>query len=90
MTGDGEVLDVPNIVWCTGYRSGFEGWIDVAVFDDAGVPVHERGVTAVDGLYFLGLFFLHAVWSETIPGVQPDARYVVEHLESRMAATLAV
>ena len=91
VTEDGEALDVPNVVWCTGYRSGFADWIDVAVFDDAGVPVHERGVTAVGGLYFLGLFFLHAVWSETIPGVQPDAKYVVEHLvEHRTGAPTAV
>lgn len=77
---DGEILDVPNIIWCTGFRPGFGDWIDAPVFDEHGVPVHERGITSVDGLYFLGLFFLHAVWSETIPGVQPDARHVVEHL----------
>lgn len=86
VTGDGEVLDVPNIIWCTGFRPGFGDWIDVPVFDDDGVPVHERGVSTVDGLYFLGLFFLHAVWSETIPGVQPDAKHIVEHLvRHRMA-----
>lgn len=82
VTDDGEMLDVPNIVWCTGFRPGFGDWVDAPVFDERGVPLHERGVTAVDGLYFLGLFFLHAVWSETIPGVQPDARHVVEHLVS--------
>lgn len=79
VTDDGEVLDVPNVVWCTGYRPGFD-WIDAPVFDERGVPVHERGATAVPGLYFLGLFFLHAVWSETITGVQPDAKHVVQHL----------
>ncbi len=90
LTDDGEVLDVPNIIWCTGFRPGFGEWIDAPVFDERGVPMHERGVTAVDGLYFLGLFFLHAVWSETIPGVQPDAKYVVQYLvQHRSAPALA-
>lgn len=80
VTENGEVLDVSSIVWCTGYRPGFADWIDVPVFDERNRPSHHRGVTAVNGLYFLGLFFLHAVWSETIPGVQRDARYVAEHL----------
>lgn len=80
VTADGEVLDVANVIWCTGYRTGFQEWIDVPVLDEDGRPVHDRGVSAVDGLYFLGLFFLHALWSETIPGVQRDARYIADHL----------
>ena len=80
VTEDGEVLDVPNVVWCTGYRAGFD-WIDLPVFDDAGRPIHTRGIVESQaGLYFLGLYFLHAVWSETITGVQPDAKYIVDHL----------
>jgi putative flavoprotein involved in K+ transport len=90
VTEDGEALDVSNIVWCTGYRPGFVDWLDVPVLDASGKPVHQRGVTAVDGLYFLGLFFLHAVWSETIPGVQRDARYVVEHLVDHRDARRSV
>lgn len=86
VTADGVALDVSNIIWCTGYRPGFVEWVHAPVFDEGGRPVHRRGVTDVDGLYFLGLFFLHAVWSETIPGVQRDARYVVEHLAEHRAA----
>ncbi len=85
VTADGDALDVANVIWCTGYRPGFD-WIDLPVFDDAGKPIHHRGVTEEPGLYFLGLFFLHALWSETITGVQPDARYVVEHLVTHRMA----
>lgn len=80
VTADGEVLDVQNVVWCTGYRPGFD-WIDLPVFDDSGRPLHRRGIAEdVPGLYFLGLFFLHAVWSETVPGLQRDVRYLAKHL----------
>jgi putative flavoprotein involved in K+ transport len=82
------ILDVANVVWCTGFSSGFS-WIDLPVFDDDGRPEHERGVVESQaGLYFCGLFFLHSLWSETITGMQRDARYVVDHLDSsRRAAT---
>jgi putative flavoprotein involved in K+ transport len=79
VTQDGEQLDVANVLWCTGFRPGFD-WIDVPVFDQSGKPIHHRGVTEQPGLYFLGLFFLHALWSETITGVQPDVRHVVGHM----------
>ena len=80
---DGTVLDVANVVWCTGFRPGFD-WIDLPVFDDQGRPIHERGVVASQpGLYFCGLFFLHALWSETLSGMPIDARYIADHLAAR-------
>ena len=79
-TDDGHTLDVTNVIWCTGYRNGFD-WIDLPVFDDNHQPVHRRGIVDnVPGLYFVGLFFLHSMWSETITGVQPDVQHIVNHL----------
>jgi hypothetical protein len=40
---DGTVLDVANVVWCTGFRLDF-GWIDLPVCDEDGSPREERGV----------------------------------------------
>jgi putative flavoprotein involved in K+ transport len=85
VTESGDTLEVANVIWCTGYRPGFR-WIDLPVFDDDGKPRHQRGIVDESpGLYFVGLFFLHAVWSETLTGVQVDARYVVSHLAERRA-----
>jgi putative flavoprotein involved in K+ transport len=82
---DGRVLDVQNVVWCTGYKPGFD-WIDLPVFGDDGKPVQERGIVAdVPGLYFCGLFFQHSLWSETVVAMPRDARYIVEHMESLRA-----
>ena len=79
---DGRVLDVANVVWCTGYQPGFD-WINLPIFDEWGRPRHARGIVEdVPGLYFCGLHFQHALWSETFPGMPPDARYVVEHLDT--------
>lgn len=77
----GQLLDVANVIWCTGFGPGFS-WIDLPIFDEKGRPEHERGVVASQpGLYFCGLNFLHAVWSETLTGVPIDARHIVNHLE---------
>ena len=86
VVGDGDVLDVENVIWCTGFRPDFS-WIDLPIFDGEEhpkEPVHERGVVPdAPGLYFVGLFFLHALSSSLLTGVGRDAEYVVEHLTSR-------
>ncbi|MCH8911271.1 MAG: NAD(P)-binding domain-containing protein [Chloroflexi bacterium] len=90
VTADGNALDVENVVWGTGYQPGFD-WISLPVFDESGKPRHRRGIVDdVPGFYFLGLFFLHAVWSETLPGLQPDVRHIIKHLANRTYASLAV
>src|SRR5947207_2287706 len=42
---DGRVLDVANVVWCTGFHPGFS-WIDLPVFGPDGEPQHDRGVVS--------------------------------------------
>ena len=78
---DGRVMDVANVIWCTGFRQDF-GWIDVPVFADDEAPVHERGVTSEPGLYFVGLDFLYGFTSENIGGVRRDARHIVKRIAS--------
>jgi putative flavoprotein involved in K+ transport len=83
---DGRVLDVGNVVWCTGYHGGYE-WIDLPIFNERGEPRHERGVvTGEPGLYFLGLHFQYAMSSGMIHGVGRDARFVVERIAQRVPA----
>ncbi len=73
---DGRILDVANVIWCTGFHPGFS-WIDLPVLDD-GEPRHERGVVPdAPGLYFVGLEFLYALSSTMIHGVGRDAQHVV-------------
>lgn len=88
MLEDGRVLDVANVVWCTGFRHDLS-WIDLPIFGEEGELLHERGVvTAEPGLYFVGLFFQYSAASDVIPGVGRDARYVVERLVARERTTV--
>jgi len=79
---DGQVVDVANLVWATGYRPAFD-WVHLDVFDPAGQPVHDRGVTAEPGLYFIGLFFLSSLASSLVGGVGRDAEYIAGHIAGR-------
>ena len=80
---DGRVLDVTNVIWCTGYGQD-RSWIHLPIFGEDGEPLHDRGVVPSEpGLYFVGLNFQYAATSETIPGVGRDAAHVVKRLLSR-------
>jgi putative flavoprotein involved in K+ transport len=77
---DGTTCEVSSVIWCTGYRNDF-AWIDLSAFDDDGEPLQRRGVVeSVPGLYFLGLEFLYAFASATIPGIGRDARYLARRM----------
>jgi putative flavoprotein involved in K+ transport len=80
---DGRVLDVANVVWCTGFHPGFS-WIDLPVFGPDGDVRHDRGVAADEpGLYFVGLHFLSAMSSEMIHGVGRDAARIAGLVAAR-------
>jgi putative flavoprotein involved in K+ transport len=70
---------ISAIICATGYAFDFS-WIDVPVLDARGQPVHERGVSAVPGLYFLGLPWLSKMNSSFLVGVGDDARYLAEQI----------
>lgn len=80
---DGRVLDVANVIWCTGFATDF-AWIDLPAFDRNGGPAHDRGVVEDEpGLYFVGQFFQYAFVSSLIGGVGRDAEYIAEHIAKR-------
>ena len=77
---DGRVLDVANVIWCTGFHHSFS-WIDLPIVGDDGRPKHERGVaTSEPGLYFLGLEYQFAASSDVITGVGRDAAYLAKRI----------
>jgi putative flavoprotein involved in K+ transport len=77
---------IGTIIWCIGYRSDF-GWIDIPVFDGKGYPGHQRGVTGIKGLYFLGLPWLYTWGSGRFSGIAKDADHVAECIEARFGTS---
>jgi putative flavoprotein involved in K+ transport len=87
---DGRVLDVRNVLWCTGFRPDFS-WIRFPFeLGEDGYPVQYRGVVAASpGLYFAGLPFLHSFASMLIVGAVRDAERVARHIVKERAPQLA-
>jgi putative flavoprotein involved in K+ transport len=83
---DGRTLKVANVIWCSGFHPGFE-WIELPIFGADGEPEHRSGIVEnQQGLYFIGLPFLHSMSSSMIHGVGRDAARIVRAIESRLAA----
>ena len=76
---------ISAVVWATGFRSDWS-FVDLPLFDGSGYPVHRRGVTRVDGIYVLGLPWLHSWGSGRFVGVGRDAEFLADRIEERLAA----
>ncbi len=68
---------ITSVVWAIGYRPDYR-WLRVGVFDGTGRPTHTRGVTAVPGLFFVGLPWMHTWGSGRFLGVAADAEHVAQ------------
>ena len=75
---------ITAVVWCIGFRPDYS-WLQVPVLDGKGYPRYERGVTPVDGCYFIGLPWLHTWGSGRFSGIARDAQYLVEQIAQTTA-----
>lgn len=83
---DGRVLNVSNVVWCTGFDGAFS-WVDLPIFDPHGDPRHDAGIVKNEpGLFFVGLHFQYAFSSDMIHGVGRDAARIAAAVAARSAA----
>jgi putative flavoprotein involved in K+ transport len=80
---DYRAAGITSVIWSTGFASNFR-WIELPAFDGKGYPTHQRGVTTVPGLYFLGLPWLHTWGSGRFSGIARDAGFVADHIERGM------
>ncbi len=72
-------LPITSIVWAIGFTPDFT-FVDAPVFNGRGMPVHVRGVTGTEGLYFLGLPWLHTWGSGRFASVARDANFLADRV----------
>jgi putative flavoprotein involved in K+ transport len=65
-------IGLGSVIWATGYTFDFS-WIDLPVLNVRGEPRHDRGITRLHGIYFLGLPWLAKMNSSFLSGVADDA-----------------
>jgi putative flavoprotein involved in K+ transport len=75
---------VGAIIWATGFTADF-GWIHLPVLDAEGKPIHQRGISPVRGLYFIGFPWLNSRKSGIIYGIAEDARYIAGAIAEQLA-----
>ena len=81
---DGRVLDVENVVWCTGFGRDYS-WLRFPLpLDEDGYPQQDRGAApSLPGLYFVGMLFLHSFSSMLVLGAGRDGERVAKHIAAR-------
>jgi len=85
---DAAAANIGAVVWCIGFGSDFS-WIKLPIFDERGYPAHDRGVTPIPGLYFIGLPWLHTWGSGRFSGVGRDAEHLATKIEERARARVS-
>jgi putative flavoprotein involved in K+ transport len=80
---------ITSVIWATGFRPDWS-FVGLPIFDGNAYPVHRRGVTALEGIYVLGLPWLWTWGSGRFLAVGRDAEHVVGQLADRLAATTAL
>ena len=81
--------NIRSIIWATGYTQDFS-WLKVDTFDALGNPRHNRGVSAENGIYFIGLPWLSMRGSSFIWGVWQDAKYLADHIAEKKKTSVQV
>jgi putative flavoprotein involved in K+ transport len=76
---DGGAVTPTAVIWATGFRLD-HSFVHAPVFDNAGRLVHQRGVTASPGLYFLGLPWQHTRGSALVGWVKDDAQFIAQRI----------
>lgn len=74
------ISSIESIVWATGYRPNFT-WIEGLELDNNHYPKNHRGVSNINGLYFIGLPWMYTRGSATLGGVAKDADYLAKKIK---------
>ncbi|GAB3220047.1 MSMEG_0569 family flavin-dependent oxidoreductase [Spirosoma arcticum] len=81
--------NITSVVWCIGFGMDYS-WLKLPVLNERGLPVHQRGVTDVDGLYFLGLTWQNTWGSARFSGVGKDAEHLLETIDKSLLSSVSV
>lgn len=80
---DGTTANIKTVIWALGYFVE-NSWIEIPEAKaENGHVLHDRGISPVPGLYFVGRRFQAGLASGLITGAGQDADHVVKDLEAR-------
>ena len=75
---DDSSLEVNQTIWATGFVPSYEMICIDGAIDEKGKPIHNRGISPIDGLYYIGLPWQYSRGSALICGVGRDAMFLAD------------
>lgn len=81
---DADEAGITSIVWAIGFKPDYR-WIELPCFDGRGHPVFKRGITQVEGLYFIGLPWLNTWGSGRFLGIAEDSEFLAMEIAKRLS-----
>ena len=81
---DGSTLEVDAVIWATGFRTHYPFVQVEGALTEHGAPVHEGGISPVDGLYWLGLPWQRRLDSSILHGIAADSADLVGPLRQHL------
>lgn len=70
---------VNTIIWATGFKGNFS-WLNLPVFNEDGLPIHNLGISPIPGVYFIGFPWISKRRSGIIGGIEEDANRIVANI----------
>src|SRR5699024_7474307 len=77
---DGSPFAGTQFLWATGFVPAYEMICIDGTIDKKGKPIHNRGISPIDGLYYIGLPWQHSRGSALICGVGRDAMFLADNI----------
>lgn len=75
---------IRSVIWSIGFGVDYR-WAELPLFDGRGHPVHQRGISAFPGVYFLGLPWQNTWGSGRFADVGLDASYLMDAIARHAA-----
>jgi putative flavoprotein involved in K+ transport len=75
--------EVGSVVWCTGFSGDFS-WLDPALVDVDGQPLHQNAAAVAPGVWYVGLRWLIRRRSSIFFGFPDDARTVADAVKAHL------
>jgi putative flavoprotein involved in K+ transport len=75
--------DITSIIWATGFCGKYD-YIKLPVLDPNGQPIHQQGVSPVEGIYFVDCSWQRSHKSNFVFGIKHDAGFVSSKVYSAL------
>jgi putative flavoprotein involved in K+ transport len=70
---------ISAIIWATGFKADLS-YLKVPVVDADGNLLHKDGISAVEGIYFVGFPWLRSRKSILLCGIKDDAEFIAKQV----------